>query len=177
MKTLPVACLAIFSCFPALAQSSGTDVGSGAPSDAIARGFISAYFRNNFYTQLSLPPLGEVKKFGTTGLVQEFPDAAKTNGVRFALIKPNIATQTGDGSDIFQLTGAVYAYYQSVGVTTAGQPTSDTLQCPDVSCQYLLFDKNYVLFAYTQGGATYTLRDPFYTRWYALGGINTLGAA
>src|SRR6185295_10439729 len=101
MKTPPVVCALALCYLSALAQAQTTDVGSGAPTDAIARGFISAYFRNTFYTQLSLPPLGEVRKFGATGLIQEFPDAAKTNGVRFALVKPDSSVQSGDGSDIF----------------------------------------------------------------------------
>ncbi|MEO8130897.1 MAG: hypothetical protein ABI822_27615 [Bryobacteraceae bacterium] len=178
MKTPPVVCLLALFCLLAPAQTSTSDVGSGAPSDAIARSFVAAYFRSLFYTQLSLPPLSDVKKFGTTGLVQEFADAAKTTGVKFALIKPNTATQASDGSDVFQLTGLIYSYYSSVGVSTAGQPTTDTLNCPDASCQYQFYDKNYILFAYLKSnvnGQTFTLRDPFYTKWIALGGIGSLG--
>jgi hypothetical protein len=72
--------------------------------------------------------------------------------------------QTGDGSDVFQLTSPIYSYYSSVGVTIAGQPTTDTLLCPDSSCQYQIYDKSYVLFAYLQAGANgqnFTPRDPF----------------
>ena len=168
------------SCLLAPAQTSVLDVGSGAPSAATTGSFVAAYFRNNFYLQLSLPPLGAVKKFGTAGLLQEFADAAKTAGVKFALIKPNTAVQANDGSDVFQSTGIVYAYYSTVGVTTAGQPTTDTVNCADGSCQYQSFDKNYVLFSYLLAGANgqnFTLRDPFYTKWNALGGISSLGAA
>jgi hypothetical protein len=66
------------------AQTSTIDVGTGSPNDAIAWSFAAAYLRNTFYKQLSLPPLGDVRKFGTNGLVQEFADAAKTTGVKFA---------------------------------------------------------------------------------------------
>ncbi len=180
MKTPPVACLLALSCLLASAQTPAIDVGSGAPSDAIARSFGAAYSRNNFYLQLSYPPLGEVKRFGAAGLIQEFADAAKTTGVKFALIKPSTAFQAYDGSDVFQLTGIVYSYYLTVGVTTAGQPATDTLKCPDGSCQYQIYDKNYVLFAYLQAGANgqnFTLRDPFYTKWNGLGGIGSLGPA
>ena len=101
MKTPLVVCLLTFSCLLAPAQTSTIDVGSGAPSSATASSFVAAYFRNKFYLQLSLPPLGTVKKFGTAGLVQEFADAAKTTGVKFALIKPNTAVQANDGATSF----------------------------------------------------------------------------
>ncbi len=178
MKTPPLACLLAFFCLFASAQTPAIDVGSGAPSSANTSSFVAAYFRNRFYTQLSLPPLGTVKKFGATGLIQEFPDAANTAGVKFALIKPNTAVQANDGSDVFQLTGLIYSYYATVGVTTAGQPTTDTLTCPDASCQYQIYDKGYILFAYLKSGVNgqnFTLRDPFYTKWNALGGIGSLG--
>ncbi len=175
MKIPPVLCLVVLGCVLAPAQTSTLDVGSGAPNDAVHYSFGAAYFRNRFYAQLSLPPLGEVKKFGATGLVQEFADAAKTTGVKFALIKPNIAVQANDGSDVFQLTGIVYAYYSSVGVTTAGQPTGDTINCPDGPCQYQFYDKNYALFA-SPGGQNFTIRDPFFTKWTALGGVPSFGS-
>jgi uncharacterized protein (TIGR03437 family) len=180
MKPLPVVCVFALSSLLAPGQTSTTDVGSGAPNDSVRYSFGAAYYRNRFSTLVSLPPLGDVKKFGATGLVQEFPDAAKTTGVRYALIKPNTAVQAADGSDVFQLTGILYAYYSSVGVTTAGQPTSDYLNCADGLCQYQFYDKNYALFAYFQGlqsGQNFTLRDPFYTKWISLGGMSSLGAA
>src|SRR5260370_19938724 len=167
----------------ASAQTSPTgDVGSGAPTDSVRRRFVSAWFRNGFSNLVASPPLADVKKFGTTGLVQEFSDAAKTSGVKLALIAPNSGNQPGDGSDVFQLLSPMYVYYSGVGVTTAGYPTGDTTACPSSTaypCQYQLFDKKYALFAYLQAtpnGQTFAVRDPFYTKWSGLGGINVLGA-
>src|SRR4051794_39519451 len=140
MKTPPVACLFVLFCALASAQSSTSDVGSGAPSDAITRSFVAAYFRNGFSSLVSLPPLSDVKKFGAAGLVQEFSDAAKTANVKYALIKPSTATQANDGSDVFQVASLIYAYYSSVGVSTAGQPTADSLVCADRTCQYQFYD-------------------------------------
>ena len=47
---------------------------------------------------------------------------------------------------MFQVFASLYSYYSSVGVSTAGYPTTDTMPCPymaDNSCQYQFFDKNY----------------------------------
>ena len=46
------------------------------------------YTRGNFASLTSLPPLGLVKSLGSftpPAYVQEFPDAAKTSGVKYAL--------------------------------------------------------------------------------------------
>src|SRR5216683_3276508 len=127
----------------ASAQTSTTgDVGSGAPTDSVRRSFASAWFRSGGSNLVASPPLADVKKFGTTGLVQEFSDAAKTSGVKLALIAPNSANQPGDGSDVFQVLSPMYVYYSGVGVTTAGYPTGDTIACPSSTpypCQYQLF--------------------------------------
>ena len=57
-----------------------------------------------------------------------------------------------DEQNVAQMLANMYGYYTSVGVTTAGFPTTDTLTCPAQtglpSCQYQFFNKNYVLFAY-----------------------------
>ena len=52
------------------------DVGTGAPP-ALVQAFVNAYFRNGFKDLVSLPPVGNVKRLGTTGYVQEFNDAQK----------------------------------------------------------------------------------------------------
>ena len=180
MKSPPVVCVLAFACCAAFGQSTTSDVGTGAPTDSIRRSFLAAYFRNTFYVQLSLPPIANVKKFGTTGLIQEFNDAAKDSGVKLALVKANTNTQPGDGSDVFQIFAAMYAYYQVVTQTTAGYPTMDTGTCPDQTCQYQFFDKPSALFAYTAGvnsGQNFSAVDPFYSKWLGLGGINAMGAA
>jgi len=164
------------------------EVGSGSPTQSVAQAFIDAYFRNGFNRLVSNPPLADVRKFGTIGLVQEFQDAAKTSGVRLALIKPNASLSIPEASvGVFQVQAAIYAYYNTIGVNNAGYPASDTMNCPSLvsataagnSCVYQLFDKPYALFAYSNIGqlasSTVSTRDPFYSRWNALGGIAVFG--
>src|SRR5207244_13506859 len=74
-------------------------------------------------------------------------------GPKLALIKSNMTTALPtDGSvDVAQVLANMYAYYQTVGVNTAGFPTTDTLTCPKlttIACEYQFFNKNYVLFSY-----------------------------
>ncbi|MBI3470987.1 MAG: hypothetical protein HY013_06500, partial [Candidatus Solibacter usitatus] len=160
------------------------EVGSGAPTAGLTYKFLNAYFRNGFNNLVSLPPIADVQRFGPTGLVQEFRDAAKTSGVKMALVKFDMTTALPTGRvDIAQVYGDMYAYYNSVGVATAGYPITDTAACPDFtgnSCQYQFFDKSYVLFAHkttTFNGQNFTVRQNFYTKWVALGGIDGLGRA
>src|SRR6185369_869153 len=166
------------------------DVGTGAPADLVNQ-FVNSFFRNGFNLKVSLPPLGNVKRLGTTGYVQEFNDAQKT-GAKLALatVSPS-APASGDGTTIgvVQLLGDLYAYYSSVGAAVAGLPLYDTLPCPPIdqtnSCTYDFFDKSYVLFAYSQplfSGQNFTIRNVagstsilFYTEWTARGGIGGLG--
>ena len=185
MRVRRLSSLAVFLCFTCLGQTPS--VGSGAPNDTIAQRFYQAYIRNGFNLLVALPPVGNVQRFGTTGLIQLFQDAAKTGGVRLALIKATTSTvlpPTDSGSagiDVFQVLASMYSYYSSVGVATAGYPITDTLGCPALagnSCQYQFFDRNYVLFVYTDSildGPNFALRDPFFTKWTSLGGIAVLG--
>lgn len=176
MLLLPVVCLT------AAAQTTVT-VGSGAPTPALQQSFIRAYFKNGFNNLVVSPPIGNVKSLGTLGLVQEFTDA-KVATNKYALCKPNINAPTlANDADMVQFYPALYAYYSSVGVATAGYPTSDTTSCPTLagnsgnSCQYQTFDKPYVLFVYSNpltGGATnFPLLNPIYTKWLALGALAT----
>ena len=167
------------------------DVGSGAPSPGLTEKFVSNFYRNGFAYLVSLPPVDNVQRFGVTGLAQEFNAAGSTgtgtgsgSGSKLALIKANMGTALPtDGSvDVAQVLAGIYSYYTSVGVTTAGFPTTDTMFCPPQtglpSCQYQFFNKNYLLFAYgasTFNGTNFAVRDPFYTKWVALGGITVLG--
>jgi uncharacterized protein (TIGR03437 family) len=166
-----------------LVAQSGTDVGSGSPDEAVRSSFVNAFFRNLFYTQVAMPPLGDVRRLGTTGYVQEFNDAARTTGVRLALIKPNGSIITPDGLDVFHMLAPMYNYYASVGVNTAGYPTQDTQTCPPTAqsaCQWQTFNRNYALFAYLTAipnGQNFSTRDTFFTRWRDLGGITVLGPA
>jgi uncharacterized protein (TIGR03437 family) len=156
------------------------DVGSGAPNPTIQNQFITSFFRNGFSNLVSLPPLAGVRRSGTTGYVQEFNDAAKS-GAKLALATASpTAPSTGSGG-VVQLLAELYAYYTTVGATTAGLPLYDTLGCPamaDNSCTYDIFDKGYALFAYhvsLPAGQNFTVRNTFYTEWTARGGIGGLG--
>jgi len=158
------------------------DVGSGAPDDTSRQEFVRAFYRNGFSQKVSTPPLGEVKPLGTTGLVQEFQDAAKTPGIKFALVMPNKAAQPqADAVTIFHVYGDIYGYYSSLGVSTVGYPTADTTACPSLasnSCNYQLFDKPYALFVYAAAlpnGQNFSVRNPFLDAWKLKGGVANLG--
>jgi uncharacterized protein (TIGR03437 family) len=155
-------------------------VGSGAPDNAIAAEFVQAYQRNGF-SALAGTPTADVTKYGSTGLIQQFPSVANASAT-LALIKPD----TTDTSNVQQVLAAMFAYYSTVSVGTAGYPASDTLSCPPLhnsanSCQWQLFTSNYVLYVYGSvlgsGGQNFATNDPFYTLWTNLGGIHGLGPA
>jgi uncharacterized protein (TIGR03437 family) len=161
-----------------------TDIGSGAPNQAITTLFLAAFYRG-FQLVASTTPKGPVKRLGTTGLVQEFPDINKTAGVTLALVMPNQnITSTSDPSQslVFQMLGDLYTYYTSVGVSTAGYPTMDTQKCPPFdpanSCTWSLFSNNYALFAYQNPiftGQNFSISGNFYTEWIKLNGISGPG--
>ncbi|HEU0120050.1 MAG TPA: hypothetical protein VFQ91_05950 [Bryobacteraceae bacterium] len=167
------------------AQTFEVGVGSSSLDPAITRQFVNAFFRNRFSNLVSNPPAGAVRSFGGTGLIQEFNDASLTSGVKLALVKPNTSTASAEGVlDVLQVRAAVYGYYGTVGVSTAGFPVMDTAGCPSVgsiTCEWQLFSKNYALFAYSSplasGASTFTVKDVFYTEWAASGGIPAYGPA
>ncbi len=158
----------------ALAQTA-PDVGSGAATVFVQQAFINAWARNGFNNLVGAPS-GNVTKYGSTGLIQQFPSKANSKDT-LALVKPD----TSQAFNVQQVQAAMFAYYGSVGVSAAGYPSSDTLNCgavlsaPNNSCQWQLFANNYVLFVYAQpvasGSDTFATRDPFYTRWTSLGGM------
>jgi uncharacterized protein (TIGR03437 family) len=168
---------------PLLAQEPG----SGNVSVIIRDEFRRAYFRNNFHVNVS-GPVGDVRRFGSTGLVQEFYDLSRTAGVRYALVRANTSDAVSAGVDgVLQVLPEMYSYYSSLGPNTVGYPTIDTVACPNSftdgnSCRFQIFDKNHVLFAFafntsTLGGTNFAVKDPFFSRWRLLDGINRLGAA
>src|SRR5580704_15058452 len=141
--------LPVLLCASASAQTT-VDVGSGPPTPAIQQLFVEAWARNAFNLLVALPPLGNVKKFGTTGYVQEFSEALQSSTAPLAIVyNPNL-------NGAFQEQAAMFAYYNGIGSTTAGYPTIDTTNCPAIvtsqdsnnSCQYQLFDNHYALFTY-----------------------------
>lgn len=185
----------LFLCSLAVALGGAAqtvDVGTGAPNEAIRQRFIQAFFRNNFYTLVAMPPLTPVQSFGGTGLIQIFRSATNSSD-RLAIVKPNTSTAVGPASeegavpiDTFQVLAPMYAYYTSeqLGPGVAGFPTMDTSTCLAAglgTCQYQIFDKKYALFVYPASGSAgqqnFILRDPFFTNWTDLGGIGGLGPA
>ncbi|HEY1342942.1 MAG TPA: Ig-like domain-containing protein, partial [Bryobacteraceae bacterium] len=152
-------------------------VGDAAPSDYLAYQFSLAFARNGFGSLVALPPLGIVKKLGTAGYVQEFSDAAKTSGVKYALATQNTTTTAANLVQVFQLLPNLYAYYTTIGPSTAGYPTQDAQQVVfdlNNSFQYDFFDKGYALFAYANtlpAGQNFTVRNNFYTEWTKLGAL------
>jgi uncharacterized protein (TIGR03437 family) len=168
--------LVVLLCVSLSAQTV-VDVGTGAPTPAIQELFVEAWARNAFNLQVALPPLGNVKKFGSTGYVQEFSEALQSTNAKLAIVyNPNL-------NAAFQEEAAMYAYYSGVSAATAGYPTIDTTNCPALitsqdsnnACQYQLFDSNYALFTYAAllllTSQTFSIADPFYTLWTNMGGI------
>ena len=167
----------------ALAQTP-PDIGGGAATPQITQQFIYAWERNGF-KRLVGNPLANVVKLGTTGLIQRFPSVDNQN-VTLALVMPDPAI---GAPDVFQMMAGVYAYYSGLAVATVGYPTSDTLSCPTLltaadinnSCQWQPLSNKYAIFAYASpranGSQNFSIRDPFYTKWKALGEVTGLGPA
>ncbi len=182
MKSAAAAALCLFAFLPAIVGQTTPEIGSGPVSETIRREFLRSFYRGSFQNLTSLPPLGDVKRLGSTGLVQEFADAAKTAGVKYALVRANsLDTSVQPGVDtVFQMTPDLYTYFNSVGPNTAGYPATDTQTCPSTGklvCTFQSFDKNYALFVFTAGnsnGLNFNVKDPFFTRWRTVG-IGTLG--
>jgi uncharacterized protein (TIGR03437 family) len=164
-----------------IALSHLIGVGEGAPNTELQYQFLSAYSRNGFNYMVSLPPLGMVKALGTTGYVQEFAPANDPSGPKLALATVSAtvaALNSTTDNTVVQLWAGVYAYYTSVGATTAGYPLMDTQNCPffDVAntCTYDTFDKGYALFVYTAplaAGQNFSISGGYYTEWASLAGI------
>jgi uncharacterized protein (TIGR03437 family) len=159
------------------------DVGAGAPTPTLQQAFISAYFRNGFNNQVTLPPISNVTRLGTTGYVQAFNGVVSGTKLALATVSPT-APSPGDGTTVLivQLGADLYAYYSTVGAGTAGLPLFDTQNCTFIdaatSCTYDIFDKSYALFAYHSPLATgqnFSINGVYYTEWTKLGGLAGLG--
>lgn len=185
LRLLTAACLGA-------GAAAAQDVGSGSPNIGIEQRFINAFYRGGFNRLVTLPPLGNVQRFGTDGYRQEFAasgaGAALEGGPRFALIKAgsSLALPPGQTYDVFQMYPGIYTPYLAVGVNTAGYPTMDSQFCTSPTggtCLYQIFDKKYAFFDFTvppiagDTATTFSVRDPFFTRWQTLGGITALGPA
>lgn len=178
------AVLALVGCVSAWAQ----DVGTGAPPGIDAR-FVNAYFRNNFSSLVSLPPLGPVRRFGPTGFLQEFRDAARDNNNKFAIVKADANLAVADGGiDTYHVYPALYSHYTAVGVANAGYPVMDTAACTSTTsgaagsvCTWQQFTRNHALFSFSSSvlkndaSANYIIKELFFVRWNAAGGITAYG--
>jgi uncharacterized protein (TIGR03437 family) len=159
------------------------DVGTGAPTPSMQQAFLSAFYRNGFNNLVTLPPIANVTRLGTTGYVQTFNGVV--SGTKLALATASSSApvaQDGTSTTIVQLTADLYAYYATVGANTAGLPLYDTQACPIIdqtnSCTYDFFDKSYVLFAYhapLATGQNFNINGVYYTEWMKQGGITGLG--
>jgi uncharacterized protein (TIGR03437 family) len=161
------------------------EVGQGAPQ-GVGFQFQQAYNRNGFNTLVARAS-GNVRTFGGTGFIQEFVGARDAEA-RFALVKGNsdLSVPEEGASTVYQVYPAMLSYYNSVGVNNAGFPLNDTSSCTQTGssqfCGYQIFDNNYALFVLTQGSltatsaaASFTLKDPIFTRWMGVGGVGGVG--
>ena len=167
-------CVVFCTLAAASAQTVPPSVGSGV-SIAFQTRFQIAFLRGAFSTLVLQPPLADVHKFGTSGLIQEFYDTAKTSGVKAALILPD-QTKIGFDNDVLQVYPELYTYYTAVGVNTAGYPVEDTQFCPSFypRCTFQRFTNNYALFSIPVGnanGTQFSLSGNFFLKWTALNGI------
>ena len=55
----PPRLIAVVTLLIAAGPCLAVDVGSGAPNDGITQRFLNAYFRNNFFNLVSVPPIAE----------------------------------------------------------------------------------------------------------------------
>jgi uncharacterized protein (TIGR03437 family) len=170
----------------AITLSVFIDVGTGAPTPTLQAEFIQAFYRNGFNNLVATPPQGQVASLGGGVYGQKFSDAAKDSGVTYALATASASVNPApDGSSlpVAQMYPGVFAYYSTLGASTAGAPLSDTLNCPFFqtgnSCTYQAFDKNYVLFAFASALASGVQDAPvtpaFYASWTSLGGLGGPG--
>ena len=148
-------------------------IGAGAPSSAVQSAFINAFLRNGFSSLVQAP--SGVTRFGSTGLIQTFPALSGTG--TYALIKPD----TSDANNVAQMLPAMYAYYSTVSAATAGYPTNDTQVSCNVgfaACNWQTFSNHYALFVYATtvgNSSTYSISDPYFTKWQSFGGLNGMG--
>jgi uncharacterized protein (TIGR03437 family) len=167
--------LASLAVLPLVSAATPT-VGSGAPTTEITFLFQSAFYRNGFNNLAILPPLGNVTRLGTAGLLQEFETTARDINIKMALVMPN-QNAPASNTSVLQILPDVYGYYNTLGPNTVGMPTTDTLTCPGggpAPCTYQIFSSNYALFAYATplvNGQFFSLKDPEFTKWQSLGGL------
>jgi len=174
--------LAVLALPPA---AQAIDPGAGAPTGEIRVQFEQAYFRGNFRFAIG-SATGEVRGFNS-GYLQEFSNLARPT-LRAAIVYSGIP-QTIDGfpAAAFQVRTNLYAYYigSAGGFATAGFPIMDAVvfSSPEIASagEYAKFQRTMALFAwYTPPdpavpALNFTVRDPYYSRWVALGELAGVG--
>ena len=152
------------------------------PNPSITFLFQTAYYRNGFSNMVVLLHTANVRSLGATGLVQEFETPADLSAnnpslVLYALTMPN-QNAPASNTSVLQVYGDIYGYYNTLGPTTVGMPTTDTLTCSGnapAPCHYPdILPNDYALFAYQTpllNGQLFYLKDPEYTKWQSLGGM------
>lgn len=181
------------------AQTPG--IGSNAPTQALQDLFLRAWYRNRFYQIVYPVPKTAVVKLGAAGLVQLFEDPSRAPDLRYVLIKadageslyvdPATGASTGDVYQVYPQLWTLLTSLNGASVTnpaqlnTTGFPLMDNDVCPPLedgnSCMYLVTGKKYALFAYGQvldviRGGTFSIKDPLFTKWKSLGGVQGLGS-
>jgi uncharacterized protein (TIGR03437 family) len=170
------AALAALTSLPLLYSAAPITVGGGAPTPQISFLFQTAFYRNGFSNLANLPPLSNVTRLGTAGLLQTFETTAANPNITMALVMPD-QNASASNSSVLQILPDIYGYYNTLGPTTVGMPTTDTQTCPSagaVGCTYQIFSNNYALFVYTTpliNGQDFSLKDPEFTKWQSLGGL------
>ena len=100
------AALAVLAILP-LVYSATPTVGSGAPTAQITFLFQNAFYRNNFNNMAALPPLANVTRLGTSGLLQEFETTAKDINIKMALVMPN-QNAAASATSVLQIFSDIY---------------------------------------------------------------------
>ena len=98
------------------------DVGSGAPNEGLTSRFQNAFFRNGFAYLVSLPPVNNVQRFGSTGLIQEFNsrESAGTGGTAARADQQEKGTRTLSELDMETPEGDAIEQHQEVIADEAG---------------------------------------------------------
>lgn len=193
--------LAFFASIGILAaQAPG--IGSNAPTQALQDLFLRAWYRDRFYIIVYPVPKTAVMKLGPAGLVQLFEDPSRAPELRYVLIKadlsqswyvdPSTGVSTGDVYQVYPPLWSLLASLNGTAVAspaqlnTTGFPIMDNDVCPPLDdgngCMYVLTEKNYALFAYDHAlnvvlGGAFSVKDPLFSRWKSLGGVQGLGSA
>ncbi len=172
--------------------AAAADVGSGAPTTEIRLSFQEAYFRGRFQFRAAAPPANDVRRFGTSGYVQEFADPTRPT-FNSALV--NSGAAEGSGGSTWQMLSRLWRFWappgnnQTSGLNTYGFPVSDAAEFSaaapgreTVSGEWQEFQNGAAIFSWAANPEGLSETDfpvsaTFYIRWAALGRDSGLGFA